>query len=309
MVETSAVQDKGIDELLETLVLELVNARAAGRVRTALGVSSRDSDAIFTYWVEHGSINPLAIRDEGRMVALTAQGTQEASMLAETRHPTLADITRLLAQPSASPSTWQPQSDRDCGIFRRFGDKWLVDFAGQRAFFSKTKGMSYLSHLVSHGGQEYPALVLEQEVEGMSEQTRSRSVEVLRASGLEIGGLPDVGPLMDKRGLTDVKDRLSEIRRLATEAADRRDLVKLDQLADEEEQIEKYLRRAAGRGGRPRKAEDSYGQARQRIQKNIKRALSKIEKSLPELHTHLENALQYTPHFSYRPEHIIYWEV
>jgi len=277
------------------------------------GASPEEANAMLSYWVDHGSIYPVAIKDHGRLVALTAQGVLEARALADWRNPTLAEITSLLAHPSHSSdlTAWQPQADPDVGVFRRFGDKWLVEFRGERAYFNATKGMAYLAHLIGNRGLEFPPLQILQAVEGEEQGSSSRrwGRAALEVDGLEDSGLPDAGPVMDVQALREVRTRLSEVQDQLRAAEERNDLGGLESLQTEEEQLLECVRQATGLGGRPRKGADHRTRVRERVQKNIKRAMKKIEDSLPELYAHLSNALRYSPHFSYRPAHPIFWEI
>jgi hypothetical protein len=137
-----------------------------------------------------------------------------------------------------------------------------------------------------------------------------------------VSDLGDAGELLDARAARDYERRADHLgRRLAglreqlEEAAARNDLGWQGELCDEIERVlgeREFLARqlaAAGRGGgsgrcgrEGRRAASHRERARQIVNKNIKAALLKIEKSLPNLAHHLRTHVKTGAMCVYRPD-------
>ena len=167
------------------------------------------------------------------------------------------------------------QTDCDPWNFYKDGETWHIG----GAHFSEVKGFYYIRHLIERPGQEVDC------------------TELLMTTDPEIADCPmqsDCGETVDHKAIQGYKERLRRIAEEREEAERNSDLSKIkmlndEMLNDEMVEIEVYLHKALGPGGKPRLMGDERKNLQDRVQKAIKGAINSIEREEPAVASHLRS--------------------
>lgn len=216
------------------------------------------------------------------------------------------------AEESEEPSSSERESPVEGHVFRKDGQKWTVTFEGTTAYLDDTKGMRTLWVLISHPGEDYTAVELDDAVEGITPPPRGTDAaiasQLLWEDGLSSQGLPHAGEAADGKAIEQVENRLEQLKVEIAEAEKRGDQESIFRLKSERKECRRYLNYAVAKGGRPRLARDKHANVRSRVHNRIIRALEVLEVHHPALHLHLhKSAIKTTPSFAYRPDRDIDW--
>ncbi len=150
---------------------------------------------------------------------------------------------------------------------QRDGEMWRVSSStGKTMRLKDSKGLFYLSHLVSGPRQEV-------HVTQLSDQPES---------------FGDAGAVLDARAKAEYKRRVEELRDRLEEARAFNDFGRVDRLQAELEAIADQLAAAVGLGGRDRKMGSHAERARINIQRRIRDAIKRIAKHDPALGRYLD---------------------
>ncbi len=201
------------------------------------------------------------------------------------------------------------------GIFRNEDEFWTVGY-GDRAFRLKdTKGFAYLAHLLRHPGTEFHVLDL---VGGIAAGTADDEPKLRMPEGddeprkpeLNISGLADAGEMLDEQAKSVYRQRLSELREELEEAREFGNEERAEKAKAEIDALTSELSRAAGLGGRDRRAGSASDRARQSITKTIKSVLERIAQSDPALGDIFSRCIRTGTFCSYQPDVVspIVWE-
>jgi hypothetical protein len=148
------------------------------------------------------------------------------------------------------------------GIFRKEGEYWTVGYSTRAFRLKDTKGFAHLAHLLRHPGTEFHVLDLvggiasqrgEKEV-GQSVEGLPRGTEDLEKAGIHITSLGDAGEMLDEQTKVAYRHRLSELRDELEEAKELGEVARAEQAEEEIDALTRELSRAAGLGGRNRRA-------------------------------------------------------
>lgn len=217
---------------------------------------------------------------------------------------------------SSSPDFADRETSRSSenGIFRKEGEFWIVGY-GNRAFRLKdTKGFAYLAHLLRHPGTEFHVLDL---VGGMADgaedelkQRMPRGDDELQKAGINITGLSDAGEMVDEQAKSAYRRRLSELREELEEAKEFGNTERAEKAEAEIDALTSELSRAAGLGGRDRRAGSASDRARQSVTKTIKSVLERIAQSDAALGDIFSRCIRTGTFCSYQPDPVfpIVWE-
>jgi hypothetical protein len=157
------------------------------------------------------------------------------------------------------------RSDRSITLERE-GELWAIAAAdGTRVRIKHSKGLAYLSELLSHPGQ---------------------SIHVLTLLGVDQHA-GDAGPVLDARAVAEYRARLLSLEEQINEAESFGDLERATRAREEREALAEQLASAVGLGGRERRAASDVERARINVQRCIKDALDKIARAHPELARYL----------------------
>lgn len=190
--------------------------------------------------------------------------------------------------------------------FVRRGDYWQVRYdGGEEQIYPAEVGFDYLHHLLQNPGRAYTASALSAAVGPAAvanrRPTTREAPEGTHAEGNGFGG----DELIDAEGRENLRRRVGEIEiELAAwqgvATPDRAEAV--EALERERDQIAAELRRATGKGGRPRKTLDPANRVRNRVCNAIRRAVERIHALDPRLAAHLSrpslhlgHSVQYAP--------------
>ncbi|HET8644781.1 MAG TPA: hypothetical protein VFO85_04795, partial [Vicinamibacteria bacterium] len=144
------------------------------------------------------------------------------------------------------------------------GGRWRIAHQGEIATVRDRSGMRYLAQLLAAPDQPFPALALV--VQG------SVPAEAARAD-----------PVLDRRALADLRERMRAIREQGEPSAGE---------AGELDRLQQELGRATGLGGRARSFSGAHERARTAVQKAIKRAIETITLANPAVGRHLADRIE-----------------
>ena len=191
------------------------------------------------------------------------------------------------------------------GSCRKEGEYWTFGIGGKIFQLKDSKGLAYLAHLLRYPVAEFHVLDLVAGVASSREGDSERllpAAEAFEKAGIQIGNLGKAGELLDDQAKTAYRCRLSELREELEEA---KGLGKTDgagQLENEIDALNNELLRAAGLGGRKRRAASALEQARQSVTKRLKATLTKIAEVDSTLGAILSRGIRTGNFCSYRPD-------
>ncbi|HET6281849.1 MAG TPA: AAA family ATPase [Polyangia bacterium] len=170
----------------------------------------------------------------------------------------LAALERLEAGGSTGKRAQVDQTNRPAPrdiSLRREGDVWAVEGSSGPVFRLKdSKGLSYLSELLAHPGQE---------------------LHVLALVGLDHGA-GDAGPVLDAQAKAAYKQRLDVLEDEIAEADGFGDMGRADRAREELDALATQLAGAIGLGGRDRRAASDAERARINVQRRLKDAIESV---------------------------------
>ena len=208
----------------------------------------------------------------------------------DTRGP-LADPTSMRAEAGADSGGPRPN------VFRREGDYWCVTFDGHTARLSDTKGLRYLTRLLSEPGRAIHVLDLVAVEHGqMPEASEAPSPEST------VPFLGDAGELLDARAKDAYRRRLTEIEEDIEDARAAGDSDREVQADAERVILARELSRAVGLGGRDRRAGSAAERARASVTQAVRAALRRIREHHPALGAHLDRTIRTGAYCTYLPD-------
>jgi tetratricopeptide (TPR) repeat protein len=162
----------------------------------------------------------------------------------------------------------------------REGDVWAVEGSSAPPFRLKhSKGLSYLSELLAHPGQE---------------------LHVLSLVGLDHGA-GDAGPMLDARAKAEYKQRLEALEDQISEADAFGDAGRADRARQELDMLATQLAGAVGLGGRDRRAASDVERARINVQRRLKDAIECVGQCDVQLGRYLAAAVKTGTYCSFTP--------
>jgi hypothetical protein len=186
---------------------------------------------------------------------------------------------------------------------------WEIAYQGEPFYLEDLKGLSYIHHLLSRPRRHLASLELENATSGVSSAPAGSPDE---QRGLEV--TPDgtqAHPVIDSKTKAACEHRLKEIAELLPAVEQRRDEAEASKLRAERDEIRAYLKQSIGLHGKPRTFTDEGELARQRVQKNIKKAIECIAKRSLDLAELLDEHIKtgYKCEYSVDPRSEIPWEL
>jgi hypothetical protein len=179
---------------------------------------------------------------------------------------------------AASPTL--PVNDR---VFRKEGQFWTITFSGKTIRMKDSKGLLYLSYILSSPGREFQATELFAAAEG-------RDIDAARSSA---------GDVLDQPALNQYKARAADIRTELEEARANNDVARIERLRTELELLTDQIASAKGLGGRRRSVGDTNERARKAVGQSITRAVAQIRKVHSALAQFLKRHLKLGTSLSY----------
>lgn len=135
---------------------------------------------------------------------------------------------------------------------------------------------------------------------------------LLRAPGIEIAAdelngshgtsHPDLGPVLDARAKREYRHRINELHAEVDEAERWADPERAESARRELDALLTELRRAVGLGGRDRPHGSGSERARVNVARNIRRAITAIDRVAPQVAAHLSASIRTGHLCTYAPE-------
>jgi tetratricopeptide (TPR) repeat protein len=251
-------------------------ALARGRVRLAeghVGEAERCCSEAARLWDQIGAPYEAALARIVLAEALRAGGSDDRAVLELQAARTI--LVRIEVAASATTET---------NVFRHEGDFWSVVFAGRTVRVRDLKGMRYLAQLLIYPGREFHVLDL-----------------VAAETGQKMA-LGDAGELLDERAKSAYRRRLAEIEDDIEQARALADSSREAQADAERDFLVRELARAAGLGGRDRRAASASERARSAVTRAIRQAIARVGEHHPGLGEHLNRAIRTGTYCAYAPD-------
>lgn len=171
------------------------------------------------------------------------------------------------------------------GLFHRDGDTWTIGFHAAETHLKDSKGLRDLAVLLAQPGQPVHAIEL------------------------HTGHPPQTGAdqMLDDRAKAAYRKRLTELEADIDEAEANNDTHRAEKAHAERDALIAELSAAVGLGGRDRRLGDQHERARKAVTARIRDAITRIERTLPELGDHLQGSVQTGTWCSYTPTDPVHW--
>jgi hypothetical protein len=189
---------------------------------------------------------------------------------------------RLERPDAAAPPTPAPAASTVVHLHPQPGGLWVVGRGGATVVIEDRKGLHYLRQLVQRPGLDVGA------------------ADLAGAPGAPGGS--DAGEVLDTAALRAYRTRLAELDDDLAEAESWSDPGRAARLRDERDALLAEVRRAAGLGGRPRRAGDTDERARVAVRKAIASAIARIDKDAPDVGRLLRATVQTGHVCRYQPD-------
>ena len=281
---------------------------AARHFETALAMNARIGARPFLAYTQLDYARLLLARgeaaDEVRTAALIASARTTAVELGMRRLEHLLDtlVPKRAAAAAidgvAAPATASTADGPVTAAFRKNGEYWTIEYAGDAFRLKDAKGLAYLATLISNPGREFHVLDLGT---GVS-TTSAASDRELSDAGLQAGDLGDAGEMIDAEARAAYKARLLDLREELEEAQEFNDPERAAHAQEEIETLSQELARAMGIGGRVRKAGSVAERARLNVGRAINTVIKKISSESLGLGQHLTAAVKTGTFCSYTPD-------
>ncbi|HKP59608.1 MAG TPA: AAA family ATPase [Polyangiales bacterium] len=271
LAETLGNHDRAVEHLLDA------------QTRTALAGMSA-----FLARIRYELAGVLLARCRGDDRVRALELLDDARALAEERSQT--GLLALIAERRCRVEVREPEVARTRAAkpdlaftMQRHGDYWSIDQGAATLRLRDSRGLHLLAQLVATPGQEFHVLQLV-------------------GAGSEIAAGSDTGPLLDGEAIHAYRRRLLELREELEQSEQLADEGRVERARSEIERLTQELARAVGLGGRERRGGAAAERARTAVQKRLRDAVRRIERGLPELGRHLDQAIRTGIFCGYLPE-------
>jgi hypothetical protein len=193
----------------------------------------------------------------------------------------------------------------EVSLFSRQNDYWTIRYHGHGALLKSTRGLYYLTILLSDPGREFHV----RELLALTAAVSTPAAGVGANGPVRVGSYIGI-PVLDAQAKAEYRRRLSDLREELNQAERFNDLERKTELQNELQAIADHLASAVGLGGRTRKASSGAERARSAVTKCIKKAIREIGEAIPSLGYHLAVRIKtgyfcsYNPH----PERPVSWK-
>ena len=301
----------------KALAAGATSARAS--VRLAEGDAAgarRDFEAAVDLWNDVGAPYETAAARMGLADAHRAAGDEEPAVLelraalsafervgavlqaeraARACAPSSSRVPRPLSPRNAAPALTTAADG--LSVFRREGEYWSVAFDGRMVRLKDSKGLRYLTRIISHPGHAFHVLDL---VAGEHGQTGGAMAAT--ESGATLPALGDAGEMLDERAKGAYRRRLAEIEEDIEEAQALEDDERQAQAETERDFLLRELSRAVGLGGRDRRAGSASERARASVTRAVRAAMDRIRDHHQALGAHLDQTVRTGVYCAYVPD-------
>ncbi|MGH9213514.1 MAG: transcriptional regulator [Acidimicrobiales bacterium] len=281
---TSAEELSNIAARYGSTALRASASAATGRVHLAGGdvaaAASAFADAL-RLWNEVRAPYEAANAQIALADAYSAGGNDDRAM----RERSAAQAT--LDGIAAGPAQHRPATSHTANAtFRREGDVWSIEFAGQVVRVRDARGLRHLSRLLSDPAREFHVLDL----------------VAAESGGAVARPLGDAGPLLDEQAKAAYRRRLEEIDADIDDSRAAGDAVREAQAEHERSFLLSELSRAVGLGGRDRRASSASERARVAVTRAVRQAIARIAEHHATLGEHLKHSIRTGTYCAYEPD-------
>ena len=312
----SAADELGrIAALFQSSGLAASATLARGQVRLAEGNPAgarREFEAAVHQWSVIGAPHETALARMGLGEALRIEGQEKRAVLefqaactTFERIGAMSQVARAAAlsgasqrrtdvPPVAVPLVADPQPVDDNAL-RDEGDYWSVVFEGRVARVRDSKGLHYLSRLLTEPGREFHVMDLVALERAPDHADAGNPVVAFPTAG-------DAGELLDARAKAAYRRRLSEIDEDLAEALAIGETARAAQAEAERDILMRELSRAVGLGGRSRRAGSAAERARSAVTRALRHALVRIRKHDVQLGDYLDRTIRTGIYCVYLPD-------
>ncbi|NUM33517.1 MAG: hypothetical protein HUU50_03170 [Candidatus Brocadiae bacterium] len=190
----------------------------------------------------------------------------------------------------------EEKEDPEDYVFKKSGDYWTLAYKGEKKEVKDSKGMGYIAYLIRNRNKKIHVIELNKSEKGKNSIRERDAIE----EGLGYSNSHHAPS--DHQAREEYKKRLLELSEERKEAEKDHDWSKLEKIDEETEKIGKCSKAKFCSSPENDKLRKSVSNA-------IERALKNIEKHLPSLAKHLENAIQRGTICIYQPDEEIFWDV
>ena len=312
----SAADELGrIAALFQSSGLAASATLARGQVRLAEGNPAgarREFEAAVHQWSLIGAPHETALARMGLGEALRIEGQEKRAVLefqaactTFERIGAMSQVARAAAlsgasqrrtdvPPVAVPLVADPQPVHDNAL-RDEGDYWSVVFEGRVARVRDSKGLHYLSRLLTEPGREFHVMDLVALERAPNHAAAGNPVIAFPTAG-------DAGELLDARAKAAYRRRLSEIDEDLAAALAIGETARAAQAEAERDILMRELSRAVGLGGRSRRAGSAAERARSAVTRAIRHALVRLRRHDAQLGDHLDRTIRTGIYCVYLPD-------
>ena len=184
-----------------------------------------------------------------------------------------------------SPAT-RSADDHSCAFYRE-GEFWTIVYNGHAVRLRHAKGLSYIHKLLTQPNNAIHVFELARQ--GQSRNPRPNGVPDSDAASF---ALTDAGEVLDSKAKSAYRHRIFELRAELEDSKRTGQISKAVALEAEKDAIVQALRRAAGLGGRSRRAASIPDRARVAVTKAIRAAIQKIDQHDPALAEFLTRSIR-----------------
>lgn len=199
------------------------------------------------------------------------------------------------------------EDDESKNVIAKDGDIWTIMFQGNASRLRDMKGMKYIATLLQYPDRNFAATELVNLAEYQPRENSRQKQKRTRADALKLGlrettTLGDPGETADPKTLSQLKARLAEIQKEKEEANELQNWETREELEEEEEKLNQYIRQTFGLGGKSRRSGSHPDKARINVTRAIKRVLDKIRKQDQALAAYLKSTIKTGYQVSYTPD-------
>jgi hypothetical protein len=187
-------------------------------------------------------------------------------------------------------------------VFHMEGDYWTITYDGSLIRLRDSKGLRYLSRLLTNPAREFHVVDLEGELTRAAPAASGPGRQPGLAELQERRDLGDAGELLDAKAKAEYKAHLQELQTELDEAESFNDPARAAKIKEEIDFIVRELARAVGLGGRDRRAASHAERARLNVTRAIRAALDSIARGHPSLGQHLRSTIRTGRYCSYTPD-------
>jgi len=197
------------------------------------------------------------------------------------------------------------REERNTPIFWRQSSTWVIDYLGTPVLVRDSRGMKYISLLVSRPNKlvhvlELIAYANPPEVIASVDQIADARA-LFENESTQVGRKRRDFAVLDDQAKADYQNRLNQLNKELSIAEQSEDKIQYTKIEEEKKWILNDLKNASGFGGRDRTFTSAPERGRTAVNKAIRSAIAKIAEASPELARHLDRSIDTGLNCVYNP--------